>query len=129
MKAKEDALIQINEIGPEVARSLVSFFSQKGNCELIQRLKDVGIKLSAKKEKEEGALQGKTMVFTGTLTQFTRYEAEKLAESLGAQISSSVNKKTDFVVVGAEPGSKYDRAKDLKITILTEDDFKRIIKS
>jgi len=127
MEAKEDELMQINEIGPEVARSIVSFFSQKGNCELIQRLKNIGIKLSAKKEKKEGALQGKTIVFTGTLTQFTRHEAEKRAESLGAQISSSVNKKTDFVVVGADPGSKYDRAKDLKIIILTEDEFKRIL--
>jgi len=129
MKAREDELMQINEIGPEVARSIVSFFSQKGNCELIQRLKNVGIKLSAKKKKKEGGFQGKTIVFTGTLTQFTRYEAEKRAESLGAQISSRVNKKTDFLVVGADPGSKYDRAKDLKITRLTEDDFKRILES
>jgi len=129
MNAKEDELMQINEIGPEVARSIVSFFSQKGNRELIQRLKNVGIKPSAKKKKKEGAFQGKTIVFTGTLTQFTRNEAEKRAGSLGAQISSRVNKKTDFVVVGADPGSKYDRAKDLKITMLTEDDFKRILES
>lgn len=129
MNAKEDELTQINEIGPEVARSIVSFFSQKGNRDLIQRLKNIGIKLSAKRKKKEGALLGKTIVFTGTLTRFTRNEAEKLAESLGAYISSQVSKKTDFVVAGVDPGSKYDRAKDLNITILNEDEFKRVLES
>jgi len=127
MKAKEDDLMQIKEIGPEVARSIVSFFSQQGNRDLIQRLKNIGIKLIAKKEKKEGALQGKTIVFTGTLTQFTRHEAEKRAESSGAHVSSSVSKKTDFVVAGVDPGSKYDRAKDLNVSILTEDEFKRVL--
>jgi len=129
MDVTEDELMQINEIGPEVARSVVGFFSQKGNRELIQRLRNVGIKIRAKKEKKEGALQGKTIVFTGTLTQFTRHEAEKRAESLGAQISSSVNKKTDFVVVGSDPGSKYEKAKNLGIPIITEDAFKKIVES
>ena len=129
MDAKEDELMQINEIGPEVARSIVSFFSQKGNRDLIQRLKNVGIKLNAKGKKKEGILQGKTIVFTGTLTQFTRNEAEKLAESLGAQISSSVSKKTDLVVVGSAPGSKYEKAKELGINIITEDVFKKIVES
>ena len=127
MKAKEDDLMQIKEIGPEVARSIVSFFSQQGNRDLIQQLKNIGIKLIAKKEKKEGALQGKTIVFTGTLTQFTRHEAEKRAESSGAHVSSSVSKKTDFVVAGVDPGSKYDRAKDLNVSILTEDEFKRVL--
>jgi len=127
MKAKEDDLMQIKEIGPEVARSIVSFFSQQGNRDLIQRLKNIGIKLIAKKEKKEGALQGKTIVFTGTLTQFTRHEAEKRAESSGAHVSSSVSKKTDFLVAGVDPGSKYDRAKDLNVSILTEDEFKRVL--
>jgi len=127
MKAKEDDLMQIKEIGQEVARSIVSFFSQQGNRDLIQRLKNIGIKLIAKKEKKEGALQGKTIVFTGTLTQFTRHEAEKRAESSGAHVSSSVSKKTDFVVAGVDPGSKYDRAKDLNVSILTEDEFKRVL--
>jgi DNA ligase (NAD+) len=127
MDVKEDELTQINEIGPEVARSIVSFFSQKSNCDLIQRLKNIGIKFSAKKGKKEGALLGKTIVFTGTLTRFTRHEAEKLAESSGAHIASQVSKKIDLVVVGSEPGSKYEKAKDLNITILTEDEFKRVL--
>ncbi|WAC07091.1 MAG: NAD-dependent DNA ligase LigA [Thermodesulfobacteriota bacterium] len=129
MDAQEDDLIQVNEIGPEVARSIVRFFSQRGNRDLIQRLKNMGIKLSAKRKKNGGTLQGKTIVFTGTLTQFTRSEAEKLAESLGAQISSSVSKKTDLVVVGSDPGSKYEKAKNLGISIIAEDAFKKIVES
>ena len=129
MDVTEEALMEIKEIGPEVARSIVTFFSQKGNRDLIQRLKNAGIKLNAKRGKKPGILQGKTIVFTGTLTLFTRHEAEKQAEALGAHISSSVSKKTDFVIAGADPGSKYDRAKDLNINILNEDEFKRVLES
>ena len=129
MKAKEEELMQLNEIGPEVARSIVTFFSQKGNRELIQRLKNMGIILPIKRKKETGILTGKTIVFTGSLTQFSRDEAERLVMSLGGQASSSVSKKTDYVVVGADPGSKYEKAKSLGIAILTEEEFKNIIES
>jgi len=126
MEASEEELVQIDEIGPEVARSIVSFFTQKSNRELISRLKEVGIKISAPKKKKETKLQGKTFVFTGALSQFTREEAKRLVESLGGKVSSSVSKNTDYVVAGADPGSKYEKAKALGVTILNEDEFKKI---
>ena len=127
MKAGEEELIQINEIGPEVARSIVSFFSQGTNQELIQRLKDSGVKFSAQKKNKEGRLLNKTFVFTGALSQFTRDEAAKLVESLGGKKSSTVSKKTDYVVAGTEAGSKLEKAKALDVTILSEDEFKEMV--
>ncbi|MCX8012308.1 MAG: NAD-dependent DNA ligase LigA [Desulfobacterota bacterium] len=128
MDAREEELMQINEIGPEVARSIVSFFSQKSNRELIEKLKSAGIKLITPKKKiAEGKLQGKIFVFTGTLARFTREEAKNLVESLGGQVNSSISKKTDYVVVGRDPGSKYEKAKSLGIAILSEEDFRKIV--
>jgi len=127
MDASEEELKQIDGIGPEVARSIVSFFSQENNRKLVARLKDVGIKLGVQKKKKETKLQGKNFVFTGILTQFTRDEAKNLVESLGGKTTSSVSKKTDYVVVGADPGSKYENAKMLRIPLLTEDEFKTLI--
>ncbi|MFH0813800.1 MAG: NAD-dependent DNA ligase LigA [Pseudomonadota bacterium] len=127
MDASEEELKQIDGIGPEVARSIVSFFSQENNRKLVARLKDVGIKLGVQKKKKETKLQGKNFVFTGILTQFTRDEAKNLVESLGGKTTSSVSKKTDYVVVGADPGSKYENAKMLGIPLLTEDEFKTLI--
>ena len=129
MGASEKELTQINEVGPEVARSIVSFFSQESNRELITQLKNVGLKISARKKKKEVKFQGKTFVFTGTLNKFTREEAKSLVESMGGKASSSVSKNTGYVVAGTNPGSKYEKAKNLGITILTEDEFKEIIQS
>ncbi|MBW1679242.1 MAG: NAD-dependent DNA ligase LigA, partial [Deltaproteobacteria bacterium] len=129
MEASEEELIQVAEIGPEVARSIVSFFSQASNRELIARLKNAGIKMSAQKRQKGAKLQGKTFVLTGTLSQFSREEAKQMIESLGGKASSSVSKKTDYVVVGADPGSKYEKARTLGITILNEDGFKSLFQS
>lgn len=128
MEAREEDLMQLKEIGPEVARSIVSFFSQKSNRELIQKLKNAGIKLIPPKEIAEGKLQGKIFVFTGALSRFTREEAKNLVESLGGQVASSVSKKTDYVVVGSEPGSKYEKAKVLGVTIISEKEFEELVR-
>jgi DNA ligase (NAD+) len=125
--AGEDELIAIREVGPEIARSIRTFFDQRANVKVIERLFKGGVKYSPVKKKEEGALAGKTFVFTGTLENFGRAEAEKLVEDAGGRASGSVSGKTDYVVAGADPGSKYEKAKRLGVTILSEKEFRRLV--
>jgi DNA ligase (NAD+) len=110
-----------------VAASVHQFFRDKKNRESIELLKKAGVKVIEPKIKEKGKLAGKTFLFTGALKDFGREEARNLVESLGGMTASSVSKKVDFVVVGEDPGSKSDKAKELGIKILTEEDFKRMI--
>lgn len=120
--ASEDELLCSEGIGPEVARSVHLFFEQPANRKMIERLAAAGVDLSAPKRAkvESGELSGKTFVLTGTLAGMTREEAAELIVSRGGKVTSSVSKKTDFVVVGADPGSKYEKAQQLGITILDE---------
>ena len=127
LKASEDDLITIDEIGPEVARSIVSFFSEPSNQVLIERLRNFGVTMSADTSAKGTALQGKTFVFTGALGLFTRNEAKERVETLGGKVTSTVSKKTDYVVAGADPGSKYEKARTLGVTILTETEFQELI--
>jgi DNA ligase (NAD+) len=122
----EEDLMEVEGIGPEVAASVHQFFKDKKNKESIERLKKAGMKVVEPKGKEKGKLAGKTFVFTGALKEFGRDEARNLVESLGGVTASSVSKKVDFVVVGEDPGSKYDKAKELGIKILTEEEFKKM---
>jgi DNA ligase (NAD+) len=124
--SKED-LMEIQGIGPEVAASVYQFFGDKKNKESIDRLKKAGVKVIEPKTKEKGKLVGKTFVFTGTLKTFGRNEARTLVESMGATTASTVSKKVDFVVVGEDPGSKFDKANELGIRTLTEEEFKKMI--
>ncbi len=124
--ATYEELIQIPEIGPRIAQSLVDFFRNEENRKLIQELKELGVKTEAEKPKE-GPLSGKTFVFTGALSAFTREEARRLVESLGGRVASSVSRKVDYVVVGADPGEKLRKAQELGITILTEEEFRRLV--
>jgi DNA ligase (NAD+) len=124
----EDDLMEVQGIGPEVASSVHQFFGDKKNKESIERLKKAGVKVIEPKVKEKGKLAGKIFVFTGSLKTFARNEARTLVESLGAMTSSSISKKVDFVVVGEDPGSKYDKAKELGIKILTEEEFKKMVR-
>ena len=128
-RASESELEEIYEIGPQLARSIVDFFAQKDNHEIIERLiaGGVDIRAAATTGMKSDLLAGKTVVFTGALTQFTRQEAEELVESLGGRAASSVSKNTDYVVVGDSPGSKAAKAKELGVTILTETEFKKIV--
>jgi DNA ligase (NAD+) len=119
--------MEVKGIGPEVAASVYQFFRDKKNKESIERLKKAGVKVIEPKAKEGKKLAGKTFVFTGALQYFARDDARNLVESLGGMTASSISKKIDYVVVGEDPGSKYDKAKELGIKILTEEEFKKMI--
>ena len=121
-------LTQVHEIGPIVAQSIYNFFHNPKNLKVLEKLKDGGVKFPAEKAKvEETPLSGKTFVLTGGLDSFTRDEARKIIEDMGGRVSSSVSKKTDFVIAGKDPGSKYDDTVRLGIKALNEDDFKKMI--
>ncbi len=119
--------MEVEGIGPEVAASVHQFFGDRKNRESIERLKKAGVKVVESQVKEKGMLAGKVFVFTGALKSYGRDEARDLVESLGAATASSVSKKVDFVVVGEDPGSKFDRAKELGIKTLTEEEFKKMV--
>ena len=123
----EEDLREVEGIGPEVAASVYQFFKDKKNKESIELLKKAGVTVIEPNIKEKGKLGGKTFVFTGMFQAFGRDEARNLVESLGGITASSVSKKVDFVVVGEDPGSKFDKAKELGIRTLTEEEFKKMI--
>ena len=127
--ATYEDLIQIPEVGPVVAQSVVTFFRQPENLKLLERLKQAGVRLEQAPEerKKSDLLAGKTFVFTGALKSFTREEAQRIVEELGGRAASSVSRKTDYVVVGENPGSKAQRARELGIPMITEEEFKRMI--
>jgi DNA ligase (NAD+) len=126
-RLSEEDLMEVEGIGPEVASSVYQFFRDKKNKESIERLKKAGVKVIEPKVKKKGKLVGKTFVFTGALKSFARDEARNLVESLGGMTASSISKKVDFVVVGEDPGSKFDKAKELGIKTLTEEEFKKMV--
>jgi DNA ligase (NAD+) len=126
-EADEETLTQIDEIGPKIASSITAFFQQPQNRDLVQRLKDAGVNtLSRQSTPAEGPFSGKTVVLTGSLENYTRSKAKEIIESLGGKVTGSVSKKTDFVIAGAEPGSKLDKARELGVKVLTEAEFERI---
>ncbi len=129
-KAKKEELLKIREIGEKVAESIEMFFKQKENLDLIDRLKSAGVNVRSKRERKivKDVLKGKTFVITGTLSKYTRDEAEKLIISLGGKVSSSISSKTDYLIVGSEPGSKLEKAKALGVKTITEEEFLEIIK-
>ena len=123
----EEGLMEVEGIGPEVAASVYQFFRDTKNKESIERLKKAGVTVIEPKVKGKGKLAGKTFLFTGVLKAFGRDEARDLVESMGGMTASSVSKKVDFVVVGEDPGSKFDKAKELGIKTLTEEELKKMI--
>ena len=126
-KTDFDNLIGINEVGPEVAESVINFFNENKNLQVLDKLKNVGINYPEVKTAKPGKLAGKTFVLTGTLSNFTRDEARNLIESLGGRASGAVSKKTDFVLAGSGPGSKAAKAKKLRVKIINETEFKIMI--
>jgi DNA ligase (NAD+) len=126
-EAGTEDLEQVMEVGPVVAQSVHTFFRQPKNLELIEKLKEGGIRISHEKKAAGTPLEGKTFVFTGALEKFTRDEAKEIVERLGGRASSSVSKQTDYVVAGADAGSKYDKAKKLGVEILSEEEFEKLI--
>lgn len=128
MQASKDELMEIPEIGPAIAESVTTFFTQEQNQKLIRKLQQAGVNMrSARIDKSDRPLEGKTFVLTGTLQGYTRKEAKEKIESLGGKVSSSVSKKTDYVVAGANPGSKYEKAQKLGVTILDEEEFNSLV--
>jgi DNA ligase (NAD+) len=128
MAAGYDDLISIDSIGPKIAESVITFFSSEKNKCLIERLKNAGLSFEQKKnEPVSSVLNGKTFVLTGTLTSYTRNEAKALIEKHGGSTSSSVSKNTDFLLAGDSAGSKLEKAKNLNIKVLSENDFRSMI--
>lgn len=127
MKATLEDLSSINDIGEIIAKSIVDYFQKEDNKIIIERLKQYGINMNYLGQKiiKDETFYGKTFVLTGTMTEYKRDEAKNLIENYGGKTSSSVSKKTDVVIAGAEPGSKYDKAVELGITIWSEEDFKK----
>src|SRR5436309_3438812 len=127
-EAKEEELEQVPEVGPKVAASIVEFFSEPANRQLIKKLAKAGVQPTAeKREVKSDRLAGKTFVFTGTLANRTREEAGAMVQQHGGKLSGSVSNKTNYVVVGTDPGSKYDKAKELGVTILNESEFEKLL--
>ena len=129
-KANEDELQSMREIGPTTAHSIHEFFHQEGTKKILEKLRKTGVRFDLVEEiKTSTPLSGKTMVITGTLEKLERPAAEALIRSFGGHPTGSVSKKTDFVIVGESPGSKFDKAKELGIKILNEKDFLQLLKT
>ncbi|TKB84414.1 MAG: hypothetical protein E8D43_15015 [Nitrospira sp.] len=130
MSATQEELLQVREIGPEISTSLASFFSEERNRAVIARLIERGLTIappSSEIAAGSQSLSGKTFVFTGGLAGYSRDQAKQLVEQQGGQVSSSVSKKTSFVVAGTDPGSKLDQARKLGVRVLTETEFTALV--
>jgi len=126
--AKEEQLVEVPEVGPKVAASIVEFFSEPANRQLIKKLNKAGVHPTAEKRVVKSQkLAGKSFVFTGGLANRSREEAGEIVQQHGGKVSSSVSKKTDYVVVGTDPGSKHEKAKELGVTILDETEFEKLV--
>ena len=127
MKAGEEELQQVNEVGPRIAKSIAEFFANPKNRDLVEQLRKAGVAFSGKKKERGTKLAGKTFVLTGTLVRHTRDEAKNRIESAGGRVSGSVSKKTDYVVAGADAGSKLDKAKELGVSVIDEDEMESLL--
>ncbi|MFQ6040582.1 MAG: NAD-dependent DNA ligase LigA [Candidatus Poribacteria bacterium] len=126
--ATSEELQEIHEIGPKAAASVVQFFQRKSNRALIDKLRAAGLNVAAETPSQtKHALQDKTFVLTGALSTMTRAEATAAIKAAGGRVTSNVSKKTDYVVAGESPGSKYDKAVQMEITILHEEEFKKLL--
>jgi DNA ligase (NAD+) len=129
MKASEEELQEVNEIGPRVSAAIREFFDEPKNVALVERLREKGLSLKGQKKQRATTLAGKTFVLTGTLERHTRDEAKKLIEDAGGKVAGSVSKKTNYVVAGAEAGSKLDKARELGVAIIGESEMEALAKS
>lgn len=125
--ASQEQLEEVPEVGPKVANSIVQFFSEPANRQLIKKLEKAGVRPTAeKRDVKSNKFAGKAFVFTGGLVNRSREDAGELVKQHGGKVASSVSKKTDYVVVGSDPGSKYDKAKELGVPILDEPEFEKL---
>lgn len=129
MSASQDEINEVYEIGPKISESIVNFFADKHNLKLVDRLRKAGLKFEIDKsitQKINPLFANKTFVLTGTLEKYKRDEAEKIIEDLGGKSSSSVSKKTDYLLAGSDAGSKLDKAKSLGVTVIDENEFEKM---
>ncbi|HEU4831079.1 MAG TPA: BRCT domain-containing protein, partial [Actinomycetota bacterium] len=130
LEASEQDVDDVEEIGPEIARSVHAWFADKANRKLIEKLRAAGVRMRdevPRKPRGKQPLAGKTIVLTGGLEGMSRDEAAAAAEAAGARVASSVSKKTDFVVVGENPGTKAARAEELGIETIDEQAFRKLL--
>lgn len=127
--ASFEELQEMNDVGEVMANSIVEFFAQEQTRDLIEKLKQAGVNTEViEEETGDNRFEGKTFVLTGSLEEFTRKEAEELIEKYGGKTSGSVSKKTDYVLAGEEAGSKLKKAQELGVTIISEQEFKEMVK-
>jgi DNA ligase (NAD+) len=127
-RATPEELVEAEEVGPRVAEAIQEFFHEERNREVIKKLRDAGLRFEQEqKRKADGKLTGKQFVLTGTLPTYTRDQAKQMIEESGGRVVGSVSKKTDFVVAGADPGSKLEKARTLGITILDEAGLRELL--
>ena len=124
--ASIEELQNVNEVGPRIAESIAEFFSIPANRRLVERLGKAGLAFEGKKKERGTKLVGKTFVLTGTLAKYTRDEAKKMIEDAGGKVTGSVSKKTDYVVAGADAGSKLDKAKELGVAVIDEKEMETL---
>jgi len=130
MAASQEMLLEVNDVGPVVAESIVNFFSEPHNIEGIEQLRAAGVSWPEGEpapKAQQGVLAGRTVVLTGTLPSLSRDEAKAMLEAAGAKVAGSVSKKTDYVVAGAEAGSKLARAEELGVPVLDEEGLRLLL--
>ena len=127
-QATEEELHLTPQVGPKIAESIVHFFADKHNREIVRRLKEAGVAMTGTQGVKKGTLTGKTFVLTGTLSSCTREEASRLIEENGGKVVSSVSRNTSFLLAGADAGSKLTRARELGIAVISEDEFTKLIR-
>ncbi|MCT4606043.1 MAG: NAD-dependent DNA ligase LigA [Marinisporobacter sp.] len=133
MQASEEQITAVPEIGHKMAESVVAFFKEDRNVEIVEKLRAAGVNMESlhindeEDENREKKFEGLTFVLTGTLEKYKRSEAKKMIENLGGRVSGSVSKKTSYVLAGAEAGSKLDKANQLGVAVISEDEFERML--
>ncbi|HEY4843728.1 MAG TPA: NAD-dependent DNA ligase LigA [Terriglobales bacterium] len=127
MNASAEELEEVNEVGPRIAESIVEFFADEHNRRLVNDLRKAGLTFAGQKKEKGTKLAGKTFVLTGTLERHTRDEAKKMIEDAGGRVSGSVSKKTGYVVAGSDAGSKLDKARELGVSVIGEDELEKLV--
>jgi len=126
--ASEEELQQVTEVGPRVSESIREFFAEPRNLKLVERLRKAGLRFTGEKKRRGNKLTGKTFVLTGTLANYTRDAAKKLIEDAGGRVAGSVSKSTDYVVAGSDAGSKLDKARELGVSVIDEEQMLKLVK-
>jgi DNA ligase (NAD+) len=127
--ASEEELLSLREIGPQVAQSILAFFSNPRNRDVIQRMIEAGVQPFSEEKRIGGKFTGMNFVFTGSLTQFSRDEAKRIVENEGGHATGSVSRKTNYVVAGSDAGSKLGKARELGIPVISETEFLQMLEN